>query len=92
MEAGPWLEPGSLRHPATAACAADRALGVTPADAAASLPPSPLPARNSEPPPDRLDLTPPSSARCQDTALDCSASWCDEHMYNCSTHAAGSRG
>jgi len=64
MEAGPWLEPGSLRHPG----AADRVVGVAVADAAASiLPPSPLPVRNSELPPERLDRTPPSSARCRST-------------------------
>ena len=64
IDAGPWTEPGSLRHPgAPAACAEDRDVGVDAATMAASLPPSPLPMRNSEVPPDRLDLTPPSSTR-----------------------------
>ncbi len=65
VEAGPWLEPGSLRHPGAETCAAaDRAVGVAVAEVPASRPPSPLPVRNSELPPDRLDRTPPSSARC----------------------------
>jgi hypothetical protein len=60
LNAAPWLEPGSLRNP-------DRDEGegaAFTAPAAPNLPPSPLPTRNSDKPPDRLDLAPPSSERC----------------------------
>ena len=61
LNAAPWLDPGSLRHPGRDEEGEGAAFT---APTAASLPPSPLPERNSDDPPDRLDLAPLSSARC----------------------------